>query len=108
MRQFASNNMEKNVMSERNRIADTSGYKPEAVFRIRGKRVFWGPGIQELLVRVERCHSVKRAAAEMYMSYAKARRLISLAEEELGCQVVESRKGGVAGGGSVLTEEGRR
>lgn len=93
--------------------SDTTSYnkskhRPEAVFRVRGNKIFWGPGLQELLIRVDKCGSIKKAAAEMYMSYAKARRLIALAEEELGFQILESQKGGVSGGSSILTEKGRR
>lgn len=83
-------------------------HKPEAVFRIRGEKIFWGPGLMELLERIAETGSVKAAAADMYMSYAKARRLISLAENELGVRIIESKRGGADHGGAVLTEEGKK
>ena len=82
-------------------------HKPEAVFRIRGDKVFWGPGMMELLQRIDETGSIKSAAAEMFMSYAKARRLIALAEAELGFRIIETRKGGASHGGAALSEKGR-
>ncbi|MBQ6582429.1 MAG: LysR family transcriptional regulator [Mogibacterium sp.] len=83
-------------------------HHPEALFRVRGSTVFWGPGLQELLGRIQVTGSIKRAAQEMYMSYSKARRLIAIAEEELGYPVVESHSGGSARGSTRLTAEGLR
>lgn len=83
-------------------------HTPEAVFRIRGKQVFWGPGHMELLEKIAENGSVKAAAGEMYMSYAKARRLIALAESELGFRLTEPSRGGASHGGTVLTEEGKK
>ena len=95
-------------MPESKRENRTGGFRPEAVFRIRGDKIFWGPGISELLERIDDTGSVKAAAKEMYMSYAKARRLIALCESELGFRLTEPRRGGVSRGGTVLTEEGKK
>ena len=83
-------------------------HKPEAVFRIRGNKIFWGPGLMELLAKVDETGSVKAASKEMYMSYAKARRLIALAESELGYSLTAPSRGGASRGGTALTEEGRK
>ena len=82
-------------------------HKPEAVFRIRGNKIFWGPGLMELLEKVDETGSVKAASKEMYISYAKARRLIALAESELGYRLTKPSRGGASRGGTVLTEEGK-
>lgn len=42
----------------------------------------------------------------MNMAYSKAWRLVRDAEEHLGFEILSRRAGGVAGGGSVLTDDG--
>ncbi len=80
-----------------------------------GHRVFlhdqgeplFGPGVFDLLVLVDEIGSLHQAAKTMGMSYNKAWRAIRHVEEHLGFQLLHRRTGGAAGGGSVLTEEGR-
>ena len=67
------------------------------------EKVF-GEGPFELLSRVEGSGSLRRAAAEMGMSYTKAWRLVRL-EQRLGFALLERHVGGSAGGGSGLTPE---
>ena len=81
--------------------------QPEAVFRIRGENIFWGPGIKELLIQVEKTKSIKLATQNMYMSYTKARKLIVLAEKELGFELIHSYSGGTVKGYTCLTEKGK-
>ena len=94
-------------MPESKRENRTGGFRPEAVFRIRGDKIFWGPGLMELMRRIDETGSIRSAAAEMFMSYAKARRLIALAEAELGFRIINTRKGGTSHGGASLSEKGR-
>ena len=68
----------------------------------------FGKGIVQLLTRVEGGMSLNAAAAEMGMSYTKARRLLKSAEADLGVQLLEPHRGGAGREGSVLTEAGRR
>lgn len=82
--------------------------RPEALLRMRGKVIFWGPGHLELFSKIEECGSIKAAAQEMFMSYSKARRLIAVAEQELGVKLVESHKGGARRGKTELTEYGQQ
>ena len=44
----------------------------------------------------------------MEMSYSKGSRLIKKAERQLGFPVTERRAGGLGGGGTMLTREGKR
>ena len=67
----------------------------------------FGKGIVQLLTRVEGGMSLNAAAAEMGMSYTKARRLLKTAEADLGVQLLEPHRGGAGREGSVLTEAGR-
>lgn len=70
------------------------------------EKVF-GEGPFELLSRVESSGSLRRAAAEMGMSYTKAWRLVGMLERRLGFALLERHVGGSAGGGSGLTGDAR-
>lgn len=69
--------------------------------------VFFGPGVEALLLSIESEKSVKMAAEKMKLSYSKAWTIIRNAEKGAGVRLVERNHGGVGGGNSVLTEEGR-
>jgi len=69
---------------------------------------FLSVGPMELLEKIERHSSIKKATEEMGMSYAKALRIIRTIEEELGFPVVLSEKGGNNRGSTKLTEKGRQ
>ena len=68
----------------------------------------FGPGIAQLLERVEEHHSLRAAAASMDMAYSKAWTILRNAERQLGFKLISSTTGGRHGGGAVLTEEGER
>lgn len=67
----------------------------------------FGPGIAELLRRVDETHSLRAAAMGMGMAYSKAWRIMNKTEEELGFDLIHSQTGGRHGGGAELTGEGR-
>lgn len=69
---------------------------------------FFGIGVSELLHNVEKTGSLNQAAKQMGLSYNKACRMVNKTEQILGYHFVERTSGGKNGGGSVLTEEGRR
>ena len=68
----------------------------------------FGPGVAELLERVDKMQSLRQATMSMQMAYSKAWRMIKTAEQELGFSLLDSSTGGKGGGGASLTEEGRR
>lgn len=72
----------------------------------RGGKCF-GPGIAELLRRVDGARSLRAAAAEMGMAYSKAWRIVKECEGALGIRLLHSTTGGHGGGGAELTPEGR-
>ena len=76
-------------------------------FYQNGERVF-GPGVAELLKRVQEHHSLRAAALSMEMAYSKAWQIIRTAEDGFGCKLLSSTIGGRHGGGAVLTPEGER
>lgn len=76
--------------------------------RIFGEDKCFGPGIAELLERVDRLHSLRKATIEMSMAYSKAWRIVKTAEENLGFKLLSSVTGGKGGGGAVLTDDAIR
>ena len=73
--------------------------------RIYGKEKCFGPGIAELLERVDEVRSLRKATISMEMAYSKAWRIIKTAEESLGFPLLRSTTGGRGGGGAELTPE---
>ena len=67
-----------------------------------------GPGMAELLERISRLGSIRKAAASMEMSYRKAWLLLQGMQKTFGAPVVATETGGSAGGGAKLTELGSR
>lgn len=67
----------------------------------------FGKGPKELLERIEQMGSIKKAADSMNMSYSKAWNLIANLEKSLGIKVLDKTIGGVDGGSSTLTPEGK-
>ena len=73
-------------------------------FYVEDNKVF-GPGVAQLLHRVQELHSLRAAALSMNMAYSKAWTVLRSAEKELGFKLLHSSTGG-SGGGAVLTAEG--
>jgi molybdate transport system regulatory protein len=67
-----------------------------------------GPGKIGLLEAVEETGSIRRAADRMDMSFRQAWLLLQAIEDMFGAPVTETARGGSGGGGSRLTELGRR
>jgi molybdate transport system regulatory protein len=66
-----------------------------------------GPGKIALLQAIEREGSISGAARALGMSYRRAWRLVEETGAILGVAVVQSKVGGQAGGGAVLTPVGQ-
>ena len=78
------------------------------MLRVYGEEKIFGPGIAELLERVEQTHSLRRATMDMGMAYSKAWRIVKTAENALGFPLLASTVGGKGGGSAQITERGRR
>jgi molybdate transport repressor ModE-like protein len=68
---------------------------------------YFGPGICELLEKIDETGSIQAAARQMNMSYTKAWKILNRAEKEMNCQLTIRLNGGKSGGSSSLTREGR-
>ncbi len=77
------------------------------IVRVYGAEKCFGPGVAELLERVDKVKSLRKATMEMGMAYSKAWRILKTAEENLGFPLLASVTGGKGGGGAELTERGR-
>ena len=71
-----------------------------------GEKVF-GDGPIDILRRVERTGSLRKAAEEINMSYSQAWNLMKSLEKRLGFPLLKRRVGGERGGGSEVTAEAR-
>jgi molybdate transport system regulatory protein len=66
-----------------------------------------GPGKVRLLELVDATGSIRKAAAEIGMSYRKAWLLLQALKKTFGVALVEAASGGRSGGGTSLTPAGR-
>ena len=84
--------------------------KLHAVLSVRlfTDRKSFGPGIAQLLRRVDEHHSLRAAAQSMEMAYSKAWTITKNAEEGLGIKLLTSTTGGKGGGGAQLTPQARQ
>lgn len=69
---------------------------------------FFGEGPFRLLKLIDETGSLKQSAEQMGMAYTKALKLLNRAEKALGFKLTERQSGGSKGGGSILTDEGRK
>ncbi|MGI5940180.1 MAG: winged helix-turn-helix domain-containing protein [Thermoleophilia bacterium] len=65
----------------------------------------FGDGPARLLDGVRQMGSLRKAAAELGMSYNKAWRILNAAEKRLGFSLLDRSVGGASGGGSRLTPQ---
>ena len=68
----------------------------------------FGEGPYQVLKRIEETGSLHKAAIELNMSYRKAWLMIQSIEKRLGFPLLERKVGGVSGGGSSITPEGKK
>lgn len=69
---------------------------------------FFGPGRVELLQRIDETGSIRKAAADMGMSYKKAWAMVTALNQQVQRPLVVVKVGGEKGGGSVITDEARQ
>ena len=73
----------------------------------RDGEVVFSSAREQLLREIDKVGSINKAAKSLGISYKKAWLLIKHMEERLGYPILEKKRGGVSGGGSKLTEEGK-
>ena len=91
-----------------NRVSRQSLIEPRTkVWFERDGRVALSEWRVELLQAIDETGSLTAAAERMGVPYRTAWYKLREAEQQLGTRLVESRTGGVQGGGSQLTDAGR-
>jgi molybdate transport system regulatory protein len=101
--------MSENILPNKDKAkakAETA-LRPRVRLTIHGNERFFGPGICELLEKIDETGSIRAAAAQMEMSYTKAWKILNRAEREMHVSLVTRVNGGKNGGSSDLTEAGR-
>ena len=73
----------------------------------KDEELIFGEGRYKLLKAVDRTGSITKAAESLDMSYKRAWSYISVIEKRLNIKFIEKQRGGVGGGKSFLTEEGK-
>lgn len=86
-------------------LEDPLSFDLDIVFR--RKEPFFNLETAFLLKQIEKVNSLRQACLNMNISYSKGWRLLKAAESQLGFPLLISRTGGVKGGESSLTEEGK-
>ncbi|MCR4656583.1 MAG: LysR family transcriptional regulator [Lachnospiraceae bacterium] len=81
---------------------------PVITARLFTDRKCFGPGVAQLLKRVDEHGSLRSAAKSMEMAYSKAWSIMKNAENCLNVKLIESSTGGKNGGGAALTKEARQ
>ena len=69
--------------------------------RVFSDQKCFGPGVSQLLKRVDELHSLRAAAMSLSMAYSKAWMVIRNAENGLGFHLLLSNTGGRNGGGAA-------
>ena len=75
--------------------------------RVYNQEIAFGKGIAQILSLVEQHGSLTAAYKEMGISSSKAWKILHRAEADLGYPLLTSVSGGIHGGSTVLTAEGR-
>ena len=97
-------NMMEKVVTE----AQKKEFGAKAKVSIIGTEDFFGPGLFHLLQQIDKTGSIHAASKEMGISYSKCWKLLNRAEEQAGFPFLRRQSGGLHGGNSVITEEGRK
>lgn len=82
--------------------------RPVLSVRVFRKEKCFGPGVAQLLHRVQELKSLRAAAMSMGMAYSKAWTIIRTSENSLGFQLLISTTGGRHGGGATLSPEAEK
>ena len=86
----------------------TKGHRPDSFIRVHLARAnAIGPGKADLLEVIAETGSIAEAARRMGMSYRRAWSLVRALNSAFTKPLVETHKGGPAGGSAALSETGR-
>jgi molybdate transport system regulatory protein len=96
-------------MTDRRQPAETGAEAPRLRARLRiyrGEEIALGPGKADLLEAIAAEGSIAAAGRRLGMSYKRAWQLVETMNACFAAPLVETRRGGSAQGGAILTEGG--
>jgi len=96
------------VLAEQKRYLSNSGLavRSKVWFEMEGMHIF-GTGLARLLEGVARSGTLREATRAAHISYRHAWDMVKTAEKHLGKQLILPHSGGIGGGQSALSAEGR-
>lgn len=80
----------------------------EIGFSLSRAHAFFDEDLAALLMEIEKSGSMNSACKSLNMAYSRGWKKMKKAEEMLGCSLIKKQIGGRGGGGSALTEEGKK
>ena len=95
------------VMQMRHVAGAAPSVKSKVWFTVGNMHAF-GAGLARLLENIERLGTLSAAAEDAGMSYRHAWKLVRNAEKHLGRKLIRPQAGGAGGGGTSLSDAGRR
>ena len=98
----------KKLIHLENRRRGHGSLRMELHLQLAVEEVFLTPETAQLLEMIENTGSIQNACGCMHMSYSKGWKAINFMEKQLGFPVLVRSAGGTDGGGSALTERGKR
>ena len=96
------------IMEYQKDIILSESIRPEITLSLSRTEGFFGEELAALLSEIDECRSMNAACKKLNMAYSRGWKMIKKAEEMLGCRLIQKQTGGTRGGGSALTEEGRK
>ena len=98
-----------NLLAEQKRFVSKPGLSVRSkVWFVADDQHAFGSGLTDLLERIDHLGTLTEAARSSNISYRRAWDLIKDAEKHLGKKLIIPHSGGLGGGGSLLSPEGRR
>lgn len=82
--------------------------RPQVQICLAANETFFGPGTAQLLYLIDQTGAIQEACSKMGLSYSKGSKMIKAVEDQLGVAIAQRWTGGSGGGGSMLTDDGRR
>lgn len=81
---------------------------PQVQISLVANEVFFGPGTAQLMHLIDQTGAIQDACSKMGLSYSKGSKMIKAVEDQLGVVIAQRWTGGSGGGGTSLTEDGKR
>ncbi|MCD8018227.1 MAG: NTP transferase domain-containing protein [Clostridiales bacterium] len=82
-------------------------FRPEIRVRLLKEKPFFDPVIAQLLKQIQYTGSMRYACQRLNLSYSKGWNMVNNAEQQLGIRIIVRHQGGLDGGYTIVSEQGR-